>query len=112
MNSAALKPTRWGMIFTLLSMDVIVPFHEPMGLTIPDSACLIKLLRRLILENRAIFQQNPDVIPPLADRVLEEMQTVFGMEETEHFYKWATTVYIEVPADHPQWSAWQIIFFR
>jgi hypothetical protein len=112
MNSAALKATRWGMIFTLLSMDVMTPFYEPMGLAMPDKQRFLKMLRRLILENRTIYQQNPEVIPPLADHVLEEMQSILGVDETEHFFKWATTVYTEVPADHPQWSAWQIIFFR
>jgi|ERR1044072_1138440 hypothetical protein len=112
MNSAALKATRWGMIFTLLSMDAIATFYEPMGLTIPDKAHFTKMLRRLILENRTTYQQNPEVIPPLADRVLEEMQSSPGVAEAEQFFKWATTVYTEVPADQPQWSAWQIIFFR
>src|ERR1051326_6600063 len=112
MDTSVLNPTRWGMIFTLLSIDIIAPLYEAMGLNLRDKDGFRQLLRHLILENRRNYEQNPEVIPPLADRVLAEMEAKFGKEESEHFYKWATTVYNEVHADQPQWSAWELLFFR
>lgn len=112
MDTSALKPTRWGMIFILLSMDVISPLYEAMGLRLRDKDSFREMLRRLIRENRKIYEQNPEVVPPLADRVLEQIKDGFGESEAEHFYKWATTVYNEVHADQPQWSAWEMLFFQ
>lgn len=112
MDTSALKPTRWGMIFILLSMDVIRPLYEAMGLRLRDKDRFREMLRQLILENRKIYEQNPEVAPPLADRVLEQIEVRFGESEAEHFYRWATTVYNEVHADLPQWSAWEMLLFQ
>lgn len=112
MDTSVLIPTRWGMIFILLSMDVIRPLCEAMGLRLRDKDSFREMLRRLILENRRIYEQNPEAVPPLADRVLEQMEANFGESEADHFYKWATTVYNEVHANQPQWSAWETLFFQ
>lgn len=112
MDTSVMKPARWGMIFTLLSIDIVTPFYEAMGLTLRGAESFRQMIRQLILENRRIYEQNPEVIPPFADCVFEEMEARFGKAEAEHLYKWATAIYNEVHADQPQWSAWEILFFR
>jgi len=112
MNTSVLSPIQWGMIFILLSMNVMTPLWEFMGLQLRDSKNFRSLLRRLIIENRKIYEQNPDQIPPLADRVFEQVEAAMGRSEAESIYKWATGIYNEVHADQPQWSGWEIIFFR
>jgi hypothetical protein len=112
MNISVLSPIQWGMIFILLSMDVITPFWEAMGLRLRDSKYFQNLLRSLIIENRKIYEQDPETIPPLAARVFEQLESLMGKSESESLYKWATNIYNEVHADQPQWSAWEIIFFR
>jgi hypothetical protein len=112
MELSILSATQWGFIFTLLSMDVISPLYEAMGLQLQQKQQFIQLLRRLVLENRRIYEANPTVVPPLAERVLEEMAVFLDRTETEHFYNWAVNVFIWVPADQPHWTAWETLFLR
>jgi hypothetical protein len=110
MDTSVLKPTQWGLIFALLSMEVIIPLYEDMGLELSDKKRFVDMLRRLILENRKVYEANPGVVPPLAAHVLEEMEKILGKDQTWFFYRWVTSVFIEIHSDLPQWSAWQILF--
>lgn len=112
MNTSILTPNKWGMIFILLSLDIMYPLWEYMGLHLRDKENFKSLLRHLIIENRSIYEQNPNETPPLVDRVFEQVETKIGKNEAKSLYEWATNIYNEVHADSPQWSAWEIIFFR
>ncbi len=112
MNTSILKPTQWGLIFTLLSMDIMNSMHEFMGLQLKEKEHFIQLLRHIIIINRKNYEANPSEIPPLADRVIEMLESSFGKIQTKHFYNWATSVFTEVHTDNPQWSAWEILFLQ
>jgi hypothetical protein len=112
MDASALEPSRWNLIFELLSLDGIVALYEEMGLKIPDKQRFARMLRRLMAETRQTY--GPDRTPDirLAEKVLKEIEAVFGKQTAEHFYKWATTVFYWVHSFQPQWSAWDSILPR
>ena len=108
MNTSVLKPSKWGQIFILLSLDNAVPFYEAMGLRLPAER-FQKLLRKSIIENRLTYERQPQRATQLADRVLKEVALHLAEELARHFYVWSTTIFLEAPADQPQWSAWEIL---
>ncbi|NJO18625.1 MAG: hypothetical protein HC877_23730 [Thioploca sp.] len=110
MNTAVLTPKQWGLIFTLLSMDIIFPLYEAMGLEFKDKKNFLQQLRYLIIENRKVYETNPNAIPPLAEQVIKMLTTSFSQFQAKHFYHWATTVFTSVHIDQPQWSAWETLF--
>lgn len=101
-----MEPFRWNEIFTLLSLDGVVPLYEEMGLQIPDKQRFVQILRRQIVESREKYGSDkmPDI--HFAEKVLEEIEGTLGRKTVEHFYQWATTVFYEVHQHQPQWSAW------
>lgn len=109
-NTSVLNPSQWGLIFTLLSMDIMVPLYEAMGLQLKEKEKFISLLRRLIIDNRKIYEANPSIIPPLADRVMEMLKCSFSEAEAKNLYHWAVSVFTQVHAEQPQWSAWEMLF--
>ncbi len=111
MDTSVLEPRRWGEMLTLLSMDIVISMYERMGLELSDKEPFKQLLRSVILANRSEYKANPQIIPPIADNFLNELQNSFGKKTAHHFYKWATTVFTAVPADHLNWSNWGLIFF-
>ncbi len=111
MDSSVLEPRRWGEMFTLLSMDIVIPMYERMGLELTDRELFKQLLRGEILANRKEYEANPQRIPPIADKYIKKLVNSFDIKTTHYFYKWATTVFTAVPADQPDWSSWRIIFF-
>lgn len=64
MQTSLLKPEQWGLIFTLLSLDIMRPMHEFMGLRITEKERFVAMLRRLIIENRRAYEANTAIIPP------------------------------------------------
>lgn len=110
MKKTELEPTRWGTILTLLSMDIMVPFYESMGLKIPDRESFLATLRCLILSNRGAYAANPTVVPSLAERVLEEVERYFGKEFRDPLLMWGTYVFEDIPADHPHSNVWKRLF--
>ncbi len=111
MDTSALEPRKWGKMFSLLSMDIIIPMYEPMGLESLYKEQFKKLLRSIIRTNRKAYEENPQNIPPVADSFLKALRNTFSPKIAQDFYKWATTVFTVVPADQPGWSSWAIIFF-
>jgi hypothetical protein len=112
MDSSVIEPSRWNLIFELLSLDGIVPLYEEMGLEIPDKQRFVQMFRRMIAEARQIYgsDRTPDI--RFAERVLKEIESLFGEATADHFYMWATTVFYWVHSYQPQWSAWDFILPR
>lgn len=98
------------MIFILLSLDVVRPLWPEMGVDMLKPEEFQGPLRALIIENRKVYEEDPTVIPPLADNVFGAIERDAGSESAERFFLWATTVFYETHEDLPQWSAWDIIF--
>lgn len=107
---SAREPSQWGMIFVLFSLDAVQPLWREMGVNMLEPEEFQEKLRALIIENRKIYEEDPTVIPPLADKVLGQIERDYGAESVERFFIWATTVFYETHEDLPQWSAWDIIF--
>jgi hypothetical protein len=103
------NPERWGMIITLLSMDYTHPFLSPMGLSIPDQDKLKALLRKLILENRALYERDTDKVPALAERVFDECRKLFGSDFFQHFLNWGEKIFKHSPQDQLDLRHWQFI---
>ncbi|OQW92193.1 MAG: hypothetical protein BWK78_02410 [Thiotrichaceae bacterium IS1] len=110
MDISILNPTQWGLIFTLTSMDTMTPLYEAMGLQLKEKPKFLELLRYRIIENRKFYEANPKVIPPFANRMMQTLESHLGKMEARNFYNWATGVFIQVHADQPQWSAWEMLF--
>lgn len=104
-----LDPAQWGLILALLSMDVIVPFYEEMGLILKNKRNFVPVLRDLILTNRKQYEADQGVVPPIAEKVLAALQSTFGESDAQTFFRWATNIFFQVHADNPQWSAWEIL---
>lgn len=104
-----LDPTQWGLIIALLSMDVIEPFFEDMGLILRKKRNHVIVLRDLILVSRKQYEADQGVVPPIADNVLATLRSTFGESDAQTFFVWATNIFYQVHADNPQWSAWDIL---
>jgi hypothetical protein len=112
MDVSRIEVSQWNLIFTLLSLDGLAPLYEEMGLHLADKQSFLALLRRLIVEARAEFGRERTPGLSFAERVMREVEELFGKRTAEFFYKWATTVFFWVHCDQPQWSAWDIILPR
>ena len=106
------EATEWNTIFGLLSLDRVIPFYEEMGLQLPDKQRSVEMLRRLLTESRTTY--GPDLMPDMrfAEKVLKEIESLFGKETADHFYKWATTVFYWAPSDQAHWSIWDSLIPR
>jgi len=112
MNTEALKPERWGLIFIMLSLDITVPLYDALGLGWLKADQFVPLLRNLILENRRLYVANTSSIPALPDKVLEAVAHSLGRQSSRKLYDFALHTFIEVSQDQPRWSPWQILFHR
>jgi hypothetical protein len=110
MDISVLEPSRWEFIFTLLSLDGVVPLYEAMGLQLPDKQRFLKMLRSFLMEKRENQKEGKAQDPPLSTQVVQQLEAFFGRETAVHFYNWATTVFYWTHRHQPQWSAWDIIF--
>ncbi len=113
-----LPQSQWGMIVTLLSMDGVLPFYEAMGLTAAlevspvDAVQLILPLREMILRNREEYVSDPSVTPALAPKLQSVVAANFGDRAESRVVAWAKRTFKQVHADQPEWSAWNLVFFR
>ena len=107
-----LKPTQWGLIFALLSMDIMTPFLKYIGLNAFNNREFIHLLRRLLVANRQKYEENPAEIPDLTSKVFGLINEIFSQVKLSYFKKWAFYVFMETHEDQPQWNAWELLFFK
>lgn len=107
-----MEANQWNLAFEVLSLDGISPLYEEMGLRIQEKQQFVDMLRRLITESRETYTpgRTPDI--RFAEKVLKEIESLFGQDTGEHFYRWATTVFYWVPSYQPGWSAWDSLLPR
>ena len=110
MNEVELGAKRCERIAALLSLDVMAPFYELMGLMVPleRRTRFVAFLRRTVAQARADFpsRQLPD---SFAREMLDEIELQLGREVRDHYLNWVVYVFEECPADHLHTHAWSTI---
>lgn len=105
-------PPTWGMMASVLSLDVVLPFHDALGLAWPDKLLLVQKLRELIVANREEYEATPNVVPAFGPKFEALAAGLFGPAVGRSFAFWAAHTFKQVHADQPEWSGWQLAFFR
>ena len=96
----------WGIMITLLSMDVVSPFYSYMGLDISEPEAFKALLRADILANREDFLAEPDRVPDLRKRNLDSLMRVYGEVAARGLEQWFKTNFVWQPRDFGDYSQW------
>ena len=87
-------PLRWPLIFTLLSMDVVIAFHDLLGLRVSAPTAFRELLRAEILQVRREFAAAPPgdaVYSP--ERTLEALALALGPAQRDHLLWWGQRIF-------------------
>ena len=108
----------WTEAFTILSLDICSPFHEPMGLPVARQSELQQLLRTLIIAHERFFSRVPRGIVRAGDAAGDarsmitnhfvSMERNLGREVTEQLYRWATITY-SCARDPHRWVVYQLV---
>lgn len=105
-----LTPTRaeerWGAAVAHLSLDVVQPFYEALGVPTDDPAEFARVLRDAILENRRVFEEEPSVIPDLKVRVCVMLSVHFPPPTADAFAHWVENVFAYRAEDVAWFSTW------
>src|SRR5438552_258113 len=89
---------RWGYLVSLLSMDVVRPFYELMGLRLADPVGLQHLLRQEIVTGRKKGVAPPDGgQPTITPGVLKALEEALGAETSRRLFWWERHVFHKSP---------------
>jgi len=102
-----LPAQRWGLIFTLLSMDLVNPFVGDMGLASFPFAHFQVDLRACILDYRehVLATGSPEPLPPRAFACLDAA-------DAHHLFDWCAETFMYVMADQKSWYRWYLSLSR
>lgn len=102
-----LPARRWGLIFTLLSMDLAQPFSGALGLAAFPLARFRNDLRAVILDYRAhvLATRTPE---PIAARAFARLDADDGWR----LFEWCTGTFMYVMADQKVWYRWYLSLSR
>jgi hypothetical protein len=90
---------RWGYLVSLLSMDVVRPFHDLMGLRLADPVGLQRVLRQEIVAERKKGVASPDAgQPTIAQRVLKVVREALGAEASRRLDWWEQHIFHKKPS--------------
>lgn len=104
------NPRRWDKITSLLSMDVVRPFYDLMGLRSSEPDVLQQVLRQEIIAGRKRFAAQPDVDAPIdLQTVLDTVSEALGAQFGEYLTLWATYVFHDAPADNRNLARWSAV---
>lgn len=120
-------PERWSRLISLLSMDVVLPFFEPMGLVLPGPGHdphslesevnapplpfdaphrLQRALRHEIVQGRRVRARDGHV--PTPSEMLRHVTPVVGGLTMQRLSWWGTRVFSDDPAkDHTGLNDWR-----
>ena len=102
--------SRWAIITTLLSMDVVVPFYELMGIYLADSRALVTLLRKLIIDIRRETSDAPLNGPYYsARRIIDNIKFTLGIEAQNRLLWWEKNIFDDYPKNHVDLRNWRSV---
>jgi hypothetical protein len=100
---------RWNKISALLSMDVVEPFYDLIGLRIADAAVFQAALRKLILAARREFPRtDPAVVFLRRESILQMTGVTLGEETKTHLERWGESVFEMSAQDHIELKHWTL----
>jgi hypothetical protein len=105
--SVPLDPLRWPLLFTLLSMDVVVAFYDLIGVPASDPRGLRDLLRAQILNTRRAFAAAPPGGAAYSpEETLDAVGQSFGAAERDHLALWGQRVFAWDIQEHRALNLW------
>lgn len=102
-------PTRWPLIFTLLSMDVVVPFYELMGLRVSAPNSLRDLIRSEILQTRRKFTSGPPGNAAYAPQETLDILEAHGVCQRGFLSRWGQRVFAWDLQEHRNLRLWDAV---
>ena len=102
-----LDPARWRRIMTLLSLDVVRPFYDLMGLRSLPGDELQQVLRREIVTARkrcAASQSDDPLFAP--QTIIEVVADSLGAAASRHLVWWERNVFSDSPRDNMNLHHW------
>lgn len=110
MTKLTLHPKRCERLVALLSLDIVRPLYQAMGLGLSetDSDKLLSLLRDTITARGGAYLKIP-VPDDFSEMLVERLRRGIGKSAQETFLSWAVYDYVDIPADHPHRQAWTTI---
>lgn len=106
---------RWDYVHAVLSMDVIHPLYEYIGLPFQEERAgpFMALLREY---DRALYSTATETPVPLGDKqgwLLPRLESLFGAPAKDLYAEWLLQILIYGPGDRvPGWTKWYSIFMR
>jgi hypothetical protein len=110
MNIQTYDQEKWGAMITLLSLDVVSPFYEYLGLNIDNVEEFKTSLRKDIIENREEYVKNPNIIPDLKKRNMKNLNLIDGNSLGIMLENWFQNSFVWNPADLGIYGKWKILF--
>ncbi len=106
-NTPESNPHRWNDIIDLLSMDVVRPFFDLMGLQADDD--LQAVFRQEIIGGRKRAAADPDIGLPAPTQVINAVSDSLGVHASSHLVWWGCHIFERVPRDHRNLGKWNSI---
>jgi hypothetical protein len=113
-GESELDVRRWAHLVSLLSMDVVRPFFDLMGLKLSSPAQLQDVLRREVIAGRKSGVVVPSArLPVIPQRVLQAVRESLGEGASSHLVWWERHVYHRTPSkDHRGLRKWISVLQR
>jgi hypothetical protein len=85
---------RWGELVTLLSMDVVRPFYDLMGLRLIEADALQRIMRKEIVTSRKNWMVLTDTVSPIIPEVIiRAVAESLGSEASHHLVWWERHIF-------------------
>ena len=105
-----IDPARWPLIFVLLSMDVVVPFYELMGLRGFSENALRDSLRAELLKTRRKFASGMQgSVSYSPEETFAALRTVLGVTQSNHLRWWGQRVFAWDIQEHRHLRLWEAL---
>lgn len=103
------NPRRWNEIIDLLSMDVVRPFFDLMGLHADND--LQGVLRHEIINGRKRAALNSKTGLPPPQRVISAVAESLGARTSSHLVWWGRYIFEDAPKDHRNLDKWDSVLY-
>jgi len=108
-NTPELNPRRWNELIDLLSLDVVRPFFDLMGLHAGND--LQGVLRREIISGRKQAAASPDAELPTPQKVISAVAESLGASTSSHLIWWGCYIFEDAPKDHLNLDKWNSVLY-